>query len=116
MNKKLEKEVTKAKKLINKVERKEKKKLKKHHMYEDASCYKCSSSGTYLEEKVGYGDAYNIYYDRLRCDCTYIKTKSYKKALNNKDISVREYNKKLKKFYDNNSHCKNDFVDTDRSW
>ena len=98
---------------LEKIETQEKKKRKKWHMYEDAECSECNKSGIYVQRNNSGACGYS---NRLRCDCTYIKTKRYKKALNNEDISVRDYKKKLKKFYDNNSHYKNEYGDEGRSW
>jgi hypothetical protein len=57
----------------------------------DKFCPQCKGKGYIIEEKIGYGDKYNTYYDRIRCECTFRPTKEYQKLL-----------KKLKKFYDNN--------------
>lgn len=98
---------------LAKIEKKETKKRKKWHMFNDPYCSKCSKSGTYIET-TDYGICSG--YDKIRCDCSLEYTKRYKKARKNKDISVKKYKKKLKKFYDNNSNCESHYHNTDRSW
>ena len=67
--------------------------MSKKPMYKkpDKHCPKCKGKGFIINEKIGYGDMYNTYYDKIRCECTKVPTKKYRKLL-----------KKLKEFYDNN--------------
>ena len=67
--------------------------MSKYSMYKkpNKDCPICKGAGT-LTVKSNYGDDHNYYYDKIRCDCTKVPTKKYRKIL-----------KKLKKYYDNNS-------------
>lgn len=102
-----------AKKIVEEIEAKEYKKRKKWDMYEDAGCSKCGGDGYYINV-TDYGITSG--YDKIRCDCTFRETKRYIKALNNKKVSVEEYEKKLSKFKDNYSHIETHYHSTDRSW
>jgi hypothetical protein len=117
MNKKLEKlkkkDLEDARKIVEELEAKEDKIRKKWDMYEDAGCRECGKKGYYIKV-TDYGITSG--YDKIRCDCTYIETKRYKKALKNKDVSVKEYEKKIAKFKDNYSHIETRYHSTDRSW
>lgn len=108
-----EKELEAAKKIVEELEAEADKKRKKWHKFEDAGCRKCGSGG-YVVNVTDYGITSG--YDRVRCDCTYKKTNRYKKALKDKDLSVKEYEKKINKFKDNNGHIESHYHSTDRSW
>lgn len=66
------------------------------------SCEVCNGKGYYVSSETY--TPYHSGYNRWRCDCTFIPTKKYQKALDNINISKKEYDSKLALFYDNYSH------------
>ena len=95
---------------LAKIEAKEKKEKEKYYKYKEAGCTDCHFIGhTWSDAGMGFNNL-------IRCDCTYIKTKRYKKALAAKHLKVEKYNRKLSKFVDNNKEHNSIIHDTDRSW
>jgi hypothetical protein len=96
------------------------KEYKKWSMYKrpKKDCYACHGNGYFLEECCG--DSYNTWYNKFRCSCSERPKKRYLKFLTDRILSKKKCGKKCikmkLKFFDNNSHCDTQIVDTTRSW
>ena len=85
------------------IEAKREREAKRWHMYEAPGCSKCGYNGYTRYEGSGYA----AYVSVSRCDCSRVHTEQYLKDKENKDISVREYEKIMSNYVDNNfDKCK----------
>ena len=114
----MNKKVKKAYRIIKEYEEEQAKIAEENdfRMYEEAGCFNCSKGQIIRGGRTDLDVTYFI-----RCPCSKIKTKRYRKFLKNenklkKEMTTFDFENLKNKWYDNNSYISEGSNETDRSW